>query len=160
MKNTVFTFILAVLVPLAAFASKRAGNRPYVQGMDGPSVFYARCIPDGPMGNKGTTTIMRVEAAHDVEVDQYPWYSPRGVVLGWSPLKGKVAVMAFPDPSPDQEDRVEFSFYLAGTLLASYTTSDLQKLGVDAGPSHEGGKASQYKLLGVSRFRVPTNMTL
>lgn len=101
--------ISLALVPLVAVdaeaASRAAGNRPYVQASDG-GAFYARCLPAGEKGTKGTTTVYRVRSEGDEPVDRYEWYAPGGVFLGWSPIRGKVAVLALggnpdePEPRP------------------------------------------------------------
>jgi hypothetical protein len=128
-------FVVAVLVvtacPAGQAAAKARSNYPYVQsGPDG--VFYARCIPAGADGTEGTTTIYRVQKDADQVVDTYDWYSKAGVVLGWSPIAGKVAVMSLSGKAASDPDKqVEISFYLGGKLLTSYTTKDLVGWGAD-----------------------------
>lgn len=128
-------------------AKSRAANGPYVQAMDGPSVFYARCIPDDNEGNKGTTTIYRVKKAGDEKVDSYNWYSPDGVILGWSPIAGKVAAMSLRERASSPDEQIEFAFHLGGKLLQSYTTASLKALGIEIGPSFEGDQA-RFKVIG------------
>lgn len=121
--------VVALLLVAAgvAWASKPVSNGPYVQsGPDG--VFYARCVPDAAQGSKGTTTIYRVRKDGDEVVDKYDWYARRGVVLGWSPIAGKVAVLALGGPpAPGSEKPSELSFHLGGKRLASYTADDLKE---------------------------------
>src|SRR4051794_15885402 len=120
---------LAVVVTQAP-ASKPVPNRPYVQsGPDGGS--YARGIPDANTGSAGTTKVYEVGREKDVLHDTYDWYAPGGVVLGWSPIAGKVAVMVRGGKQVDGAEPVELSFHLGGKLLASYTAEDLRKLGVE-----------------------------
>ena len=123
----------AILITASSAASKSAGNRAYVQsGPDG--VFYARCVPADATGDQGVTTIYRVEAKKDVEVDRYDWFSRQGLVLGWSPIAGQVAVLRKGAPkSEDPEKQVEFSFYLGGKLLKAWTTQELVDLGARVG---------------------------
>jgi hypothetical protein len=112
-----------------ASAAKAAANRPYVECLKG-GAFYARCIPSGKFDSAGTTDIYRVGMEKDERIAHYEWYSRDGLVLGWSPIAGEVAVMARrsePAESPDKQ--IELSFYLGGKLLKSWSTTDLQKLG-------------------------------
>ena len=114
--------VVAVVVVTACLAGQAAAkarsNYPYVQsGPDG--AFYARCIPAGPDGTEGTTVIYRVQKGADQVVDAYDWYSKKGVVLGWSPIAGKVAVMSLSGKAASEPDKqVEISFYLGGKSLA------------------------------------------
>lgn len=110
-----------------AWASKPSPNFPYVQsGPDG--VFYARCIPDEDRGTKGTTRVFRVGKERDEPVDAYDWYAKGGVVLGWSPLAGKVAIMAVGGPpSAGSGAPAALSFHLGGKLLASYAADELKR---------------------------------
>jgi hypothetical protein len=125
-------------------AAKRAkGSRPYVVvGPDG--VFCAKSVPvdeasDGDV--KGTTKVFRVRKDADELVDTYDWHAPRegqpGLVLAWSPIAGKIAVLRLHDEAaPSAEDRTELSFYIGGKHLKSYTSKELVALGA----SPVGGK--------------------
>ena len=144
--NILSVGLLLCCVP-TCLAMKRVGNEPYVQAMDGPSVFYARCVPDDAEGNKGRTTIFRVRRTADEKLDTYDWYSPEGVILGWSPLAGKVAAMSLLEPASARDKQIEFAFHLGGKLLASYTTASLESMGIEIGRSREGDRA-QFKVLG------------
>ncbi len=125
-------------------AAKSAGNRPYVVTMDGLSPFYARCIPDGDRGSKGTTRILRVRREGDAVVATHAWYNRRGLVLGWSPKAGKVAVMRTrQDAGLPAEEQIEFSFYIGDSFLRSYTTADLVELGAGLEPDRN---AREYGL--------------
>jgi hypothetical protein len=153
---------IASILPLAllsahffaakAGAFKDAGNRPYVQsGADG--VFYARCIPQDATGSAGSTDIFKVQKERDELVDHYDWFTRHGVVLGWSPIAGKVAVMAIHRDAPASPDKqVEFGFYLGGTLLKSWTTAELNKLGAEVSPSHYGGERAVFQVLGCEQI--------
>jgi hypothetical protein len=113
-----------------ASAGKVGPNRSYLQtGPDG--VYYARCVPEAETGRAGTTKVYQVGPEKDVLVDSYDWYTPSGVVLGWSPIAGKVAVMARGGKVVEGAELVELSFHLGGKHLASYTAEDLRKLGVE-----------------------------
>ena len=123
-----------VLMGLAcgmAWASKPRSNFSYVQsGPDG--VFYARCVPDEAEGTRGTTKVYRVGKQRDDLVDGYDWYVRPGVVLGWSPIAGKVAIMALGGPpAPGSDTPPELSFHLGGERLASYTAVDLKEWGAE-----------------------------
>ncbi len=116
-----------------ASAAKAAANRPYVESMKG-GAFYARCIPSGKFDSAGSTDVYRVGMEKDERVAHYDWYSRDGLVLGWSPIAGEVAVMARrsePADSPDKQ--IELGFYLGGKLLRSWSTAELQKLGATVG---------------------------
>ncbi len=148
-KNCHWLFFALLVFSAPQSSAKRAGNRPYVSTMDGMSVFYARCIPDEVEGNKGTTTIYVVRKDGDKKTDVYPWYSPGGLYLGWSPIAGKVAVMSLREKAPTREQQVEFSFHLGGKLIKSYTTKDLEKMGVKIEPLwEEEGEGAQFRVLG------------
>ncbi len=130
--------IAAVVLLLMAFGSsgpeKSAGNGAYVVAFAEQSPFYARCLPDEERGSKGTTQIVRVRAKGDEVLTTYPWYNRNGLVLGWSPKEGKVAVMRLrQDKGLPPEEQVEFSFYLGEQHLQSFTTADLVKLGAKLG---------------------------
>ncbi len=114
-------------------AAKAAFNRPYVACIKG-GVFYARCIPSGKSDSTGFTDLYRVGMEKDERVAHYDWYSREGLVLGWSPIAGEVAIMARrnePADSPDKQ--IELSFYLGGKHLRSWTTAELQTLGATVG---------------------------
>ncbi len=143
-------------VSFAAAAAKAAFNRLYVQSMQGGGVFYARCIPAEQTGTAGFTDIYRVRREGDERVDHYDWYSPQGLVLGWSPIAGQVAVMARrrePAATPDQQ--VELGFYLGGRHLKSWTTAELQALGATVAAIREDnppGKFAEFQLLGCEQI--------
>lgn len=124
--NGLLWLFLIMQLPISlAGAKEAAGLWPYVHS-DLDDRFYARCIPAGDSGDKGATTIFMVKRTDDERVDAYDWYNRNGVVLGWSPIAGKVAVWRLrqDDSKPDPQ-RVEFSFYLGGKLLKSYTAQEL-----------------------------------
>jgi hypothetical protein len=139
--------VLAVVAAAAALAStaaaKEAGPRAYVQsGPDG--VFYARCVPPAGEGKAGHTDVYQVWGETDKLVDRYDWFARDGVVLGWSPIKGEVAVLAAvggrgavgdraaaAGPADDWRQQEELRFYSAGRHLKTYTSGDLVALGAD-----------------------------
>ena len=143
-----------VLLGLAASASgfsKARAPFPYVQsGPDG--VFYARCVPTADGMGPGSTKVFRVRAEKDDLVDSYDWYARGGVVLGWSPIEGKVAVMRLQggdrDAGKPAGEQAEFSFYLGGKLLKSYATRDLVELGAEESALPAGGRGAVYKVVG------------
>ncbi len=157
MKTLTVVLILALIALTSlrsAFASKDAGNRPYVQsGPDG--VFYARCIPQDTAGTAGFTDIYLVKRDPDELVDHYDWYSKHGVVLGWSPIAGKVAVLARHKDTPTSPDKqVELTFHLGGKLLKTWTTADLVRLGAEVGLSDRdgGGKRAEFQVVGCEQI--------
>jgi len=135
-----------------AAAFKDAGNGPYVQsGLDG--VFYARCIPQEATGSAGFTDIYKVHRNGDELVDHYDWFTKHGDVLGWSPIAGKVAIMAIRKDAPAPPDQqIEFSFYLGGKLLKSWTTADLNRLGAEVSRSFYGGERAIFQVLGCEQI--------
>jgi hypothetical protein len=111
-------------------AAMSAENFPYVAAFAEYSPFYARCIPYKAYGNEGSTQILWVRPEGDEVVATFPWYNRYGIVMGWSPKAGKVAVMRVrQDEGLASDKQIEFSFYLGEQLLRSYTTDDLAKLG-------------------------------
>jgi hypothetical protein len=118
-------------------------------GPDG--VFYARCVPAADGKGPGSTNIFRVRAEKDELVDSYDWYAQGGVVLGWSPIEGKVAVMRVHrgerDAGKPAAGQAEVSFYLGGKLLKSYTTRELVELGAEESMTRQGHGAN-YKVVG------------
>jgi hypothetical protein len=130
MRRFIATAILLVMAFGNSAGAKIAGNGPYVVVLEGQSPFYARCIPDESKGSKGTTQVLRVRREGDEAITTYAWYNKHGLVMGWSPKAGEVAVMRIKqDEGLAIEKQTEFSFYLGGQLLRSYTTADLVKLG-------------------------------
>ena len=130
MRRFIATAILLAIAFSSSAAAKSAENRPYVAVFAGQSPFYARCLPDDSRGNKGTTQVLRVQREGDEAITTYAWYNRHGLVMGWSPKAGKVAVMRMKqDAGLPIEKQIEFSFYLGRQFLRSYTTADLAKLG-------------------------------
>jgi hypothetical protein len=123
--------VVLVVFTVPVLAGKRTPNYPYVTSSGLAGVFYARCIPAEDGGTEGTTTVYHVLKDGDKVVDTYDWYIKRGVVLGWSPIAGKVGIMALGGPPATGSDApAELSFHLGGKHLASYSIEDLKKLGV------------------------------
>lgn len=135
-----------------AFAYKGGGCRPYVQsGPDG--VFYARCVPQGTNCSAGSTDIYLVKSDGDKLVDHYDWFTTGQIVLGWSPIAGKVGVMASRSGSPTSFDKqVELSFYLGGKFLKSWTTADLQRLGAEVDYWYGSAKRAVFQIIGCEQI--------
>ncbi len=122
-----------------------------LSGLDGR--FYARCIPAGAEGGKGSTKIFRVESAKDVLVDSYDFYPPHGIWLGWSPIAGKVAVMTrLLEQDPDPKKQVELSFFLGGKKLASYTSDELFNMGATKKLDMIGGNCADIEIMGCQQI--------
>ena len=129
LKLSLFVLFVVTMVSATAWA-KSAGNRVYVVAFEGHSPIYARCIPDESNGSKGITQIVRVRREGDEVFTTYAWYNRHGLVMGWSPKAGKVAVMRMKqNEGLTIEKQIEFGFYLGDQFLRSYTTADLVKLG-------------------------------
>lgn len=158
--------VAAVILMLMAFGSsgpaKSGGNGPYVVAFEEQSPFYARCLPDEKRGSKGTTQIVCVRTTGDEVITTYSWYNRNGLVLGWSPKAGKVAVMRVrQDEGLLPEKQIEFSFYLGEQHLQSFTTADLVKLGAklrrDVAAFESGldvsSKRAEYRAEGCKQVR-------
>ena len=155
MKTELLRFFLVIALLIGAhevFAFKEAGNCPYVQS--GPSgVFYARCIPQTNKGPAGLTEVYRVRKEGDELVDRYDWYTKHGVVLGWSPIAGKVALLAIRKDEPTASDQqVEIGIYLGGKLLKSWTTAEFQSLGAKVERSVYGGERAVFTVAGCEQI--------
>lgn len=136
--------------------AKSAGNRPYVQsGPDG--AFYARCIPESTEGKSGSTTIYQVVKEKDKLVASYNWFAKNGVVIGWSPIKGKVTTLAIQlDTNKVQAKQQELTMYLGEKLVKTVTTKDLLKLGAQIQTRRSANgplNRAKFKVLGC--FQVP-----
>ncbi len=140
----------------SVFACRRVGNSPYVQSIEENGQYYARCVPTGALGIEGSTTIYRVGTESDEKLDTYNWYSPKGVTLGWSPMAKKVAVMTKRGGVVPKKDKVEFSFYLGGQFLQSYTTQEVIDLGVQSVESSCGIDLI-YTVVGVQQIINTSN---
>jgi hypothetical protein len=143
--------VLIGLAGSASASSKARGPFPYVQsGPDG--VFYARCVPAQGGKGPGSTKIFRVRAEQDELLDSYDWYAQAGVVLGWSPIEGKVAVMRVHreerEAAKPAAGQAEVSFYLGGKLLKSYTSRELVELGAEEPMTRQGYEGANYKVVG------------
>jgi len=127
---------------------KQAPPRTYVySGLDG--IFYARCSPP-KTGHPARTQVFRVEEKQDMPVDSYEFFSPR-IELGWSPIAGKVAVLATRlANSADLSKQHELDFYLGGKHLKTYSTQDLMQMGAPTSMRlyEDGGKRAEFKLVG------------
>jgi hypothetical protein len=143
---------LALVSGPDASAFKDAGNRAYVQsGPDG--VIYARAIPAANQGETGTTAIYRVREKSDELIDHYDWYTKHGLSLGWSPIAGKVAVLAVRKAVPASLDRqVELSLYVGGVLIRDLTSADLKQMGAEIGWSPYGGERASFQVMGCEQI--------
>jgi hypothetical protein len=142
MRRSLITPILLMVATCGQAAAKTAGNRPYVAAFEEQSGFYARCIPDKSRGSEGTTQILCLRPEGDEVITTYAWYNRNGIVMGWSPTAGKVAVMRVrQDEGLAVEKQIEFSFYLGDQFLRSYTTEDLVKLGAKVEPDASAREA-------------------
>lgn len=146
-KLAVFLGIFLFGMP-GASAYKEVGNFSYVQsGPDG--VFYARAIPVARTSLEvGKTDVYRVQATGDELIDSYPWYTKHGVLLGWSPIAGKVTLLARRKPDPLAiEAQVELSLYVGGELVRHVTTADLKRLGAPADLSSPSTERARFQML-------------
>jgi antitoxin component YwqK of YwqJK toxin-antitoxin module len=123
MHKIILVLSLSLLFNTCVYASKPLFNFAYVESMEGGR-FYARAEPGEAAGSKGTTKIYSVNSEGDILIDNYDWYNAGGVILDWSPIVGKVAVLR-----KRQGNGIEMSFYLGGKHLISYTYEELEKMG-------------------------------
>lgn len=156
MQRLLISFALLFGLLSSASAGGRANNAPYVHSLSGWGVYYARCIPTEPQGTKGTTTIYAVGKETDKKIDSYDWYSPNGVVLAWSPSTGKIAVVSMREGLASIDEGIEFSFYLGGQHLRSYTAKELKALGVQT-LFTSNGQRMDARVVEVQQRPVGTN---
>lgn len=144
MRNVAVAVLLLPLITCQGQASKERLNFTYVKsGPDG--VFYARCVPTEDKGTRGTTKVYFVNKDKDTLQDSYNWYTKNGVVLSWSPIAGKVAIMALGDDSSAKGPHT-LTFYLGGKELTSYSSQDLKAWGADIW--QRGGRGAIFTVLG------------
>ncbi|NQU09265.1 hypothetical protein HQ590_00620, partial [bacterium] len=118
MRASLLSAMLLMVATCDHAAAMRASNRPYVGAFDEQSPFYAKCIPDKSRGSEGTTQILRLRPEGDQVIATYAWYNRKGIVMGWSPKAGKVAVMRVrQDEGFAVEKQIEFRFYLGDQFL-------------------------------------------
>lgn len=144
---------LLLILALPALAGKPATHRAFVTaGPDG--VFYARSVPSNSVGDKGSTEVFRVEKNGDQALDRYEWYNASGLILAWSPIAGKVAIMRMNrETGKPPELQTEFSFYMGGKLLRSYTTAQVLALGAELIADYpRGTKRAGYRILGAEQI--------
>lgn len=140
----------------AAVASKAAVQRAYVQS--GPdrlgSVFYARCVPDADKGTAGRTEVFRVRAEGDEKVDAYDWFAPGGLVIGWSPIKGEVAMLALMqgERADDWQAQEALRFVLGDEQLASYTNGELIEMGAQMSADTAYGLRAGFRVIGCEQL--------
>src|SRR5262245_22212626 len=139
MKELALSLMACVLLPQAASSQKvvREENIPTVQSAFGGS-YYVRSIPAEANGNKGKTQVFRVKSSGDELLDEYPVYMRGELYLGWSPILGKWSLVHL-EPAKVSSD-IDFdnmgkvtrlAFYSGGKELFSYSSEDLQKLGLE-----------------------------
>jgi hypothetical protein len=148
--------VALVLFSGAALASKAGQHRAYVQS--GPdrlgSVFYARCVPSGDRGTAGRTQVYQVRGEGDHKVDAYDWYAPGGMVLGWSPIAGKVAVLSLmhDGAAEDWKTQEAIRFSLGGERLASYTNGELIEMGASMAADSADGLHAGFRVIGCEQI--------
>src|ERR1051325_5027314 len=155
-------FCLGLLMMSAgtALATKTGEWNPIYVVASG--AFYARCVPAEKSGSNGKTVIYRAsgerEQATD-QIDEYPWYCSQGVVLVWSPIREKVAVMAGFLSGQEGKEATGLSFYLGGKLLKAYTLADLGALGVPSRPYPGFPKTDKRPELTLGKWEQVGNTT-
>ena len=134
MKKILIIIGLILLNLSNVYATRKSPNSPYVIS-DKLGSFYARCIPYKDSGNEGVTKIYKVEKEEDVLIDTYNWYNKERLLLGRSST-GEIAIMRLGQDlentrETELDKRIEFSFYINGRFLKSYSTKDIVELGGD-----------------------------
>jgi hypothetical protein len=145
--------VLSLIMASPALAWKPVANRGYVTaGPDG--VLYARSIPSQASGDAGVTEIFQVKTEGDQKLDRYEWYNAAGLILAWSPIAGKVGIMRLKqDTGKEPNEQIEFSFYIGGKHLRSYTTADLLRFGADLIADYpRGTKRAGYTVVGAEQI--------
>lgn len=135
----------------------RVSNSPYVISDQLLGRFYAKCIPFENFGSKGITKIYKAGKEEDELINTYDWYNSGRLILGWSSKPDEVAVMRLRQDveyikGRDIDKQIEFSFYIGGKFLKSYSTKDLVEFGGEKGDfiarSTDGTKGADYEVLG------------
>jgi len=102
-----------------------------------------RSIPSEDFGSKGKTQVLRVRNSGDELLDEYPVYMRGELYLGWSPILGKWCLVHL-EPARVSSD-IDFdnmgkvtrlAFYVGGKEIFSYSSEDLQKLGLERKVAH------------------------
>lgn len=145
MINKVFLGSVPFIFLALSASSKMVGhgeNFPTVQSAFGGS-YYVRSIPSEDFGSKGKTQVFKVNRDADQVLDEYPVYMRGELFLGWSPIAGKWCLVHL-EPARVSSD-IDYgnmskvsrlAFYMGGKEVFSYTSEDLQKLGLKKKVSH------------------------
>ena len=148
--------VAMIMVTGAALAGKVGPHRAYVQS--GPdrlgSGLYARCVPSDDRGSAGRTKVFRVRAEGDAVLDEYDWFAPGGLVLGWSPIAGKVALLALmqDEPADDWKAQEALRFAMGGERLASYTNGQLIEMGAEETADSVYGMRAGFRIIGCEQL--------
>jgi hypothetical protein len=138
MKQITLPIVAIALVLLTAGfkMSGRGENRPTVQSALG-GTYYVRSVPSGDYGTEGTTKVFQVKRDGDELLDEYPVYMRGELYLGWSPTAGKWCLVHLePERITSNNDFRKLgkvsrlAFYMGGKSTASYTSQDLEKMGL------------------------------
>jgi len=150
----VLALIVFLMFSSVSIGSKRSCNRAFVHS-DLGGIYYARAIPEECIGTKGYTQIYRVENEQDKLLHTYNWFNRYGIILAWSPIVGKVAVLtAWHEQINPFGENVEISFFIDGQHLRSYTINELIQMGAEYEQQKElsQGKQLNYKILGCEQI--------
>jgi hypothetical protein len=114
-----------------AWADEEVANRPQLVSSEYGGC-YARSVPEESHGQKGTTTVFRVERRPpDTLLDQYDWYSQQIYIecaVGGEREPAGVSVVRLGPWARGylaNPDDLAIAFYLNGRLLRRYSTLDI-----------------------------------
>lgn len=124
-------------------ADEARPNAPIVAAGD-DGTCYAKSVPAGIAGQRGTTTVYNVAASKDVRVSTYDWYSSHIHLRcnAWRNGRSETTVVRMgPWAEGHRANRTDLAlaFYVNGKLVKQYSTLDI------AGkPDDVGGSVSHY----------------
>ncbi|MEM7601690.1 MAG: hypothetical protein AAF357_09770 [Verrucomicrobiota bacterium] len=146
MKTILLTARLLTFCTIS-FGFKMAGsgeNRPRVHSFSS-GAYYVRTTPKDNYGEEGFTQVFKVGKVKDELIDEYPVFMRGELFLEWSPIRGKWCLVHVEPVRITDES--EFSkiglisrlrFFMGGKELRTYSSDDLEELGLRRMPSFEG----------------------
>lgn len=145
--GNVLLAVLATLLVGSANADDEAANAPRVFASRHGNC-YAKSVPLDASGDRGVTTVFRVEAQADTPLARYPWYASElylecnvgaagepvatAVARVGSPLRGRAA----------NANDLALAFYRGGRLLQRHSTLDIAGT-----PGNVKASVSHYRVL-------------
>lgn len=140
--------LISIILPL--LFSVNANSKMFGNGENNPTVqsafegtCYVRSVPTEDFGTQGKTRVYKVKSDNDQLLDEYSLYMRGSLYLGWTPLAGKWCLVHV-EPARVTSDTdyrnmgkiTRLAFYMGGKELYSYTSEDLQKIGLERKVAH------------------------